>query len=183
MHTHQRQIDTGLYPTEHPFDIVLIVVLVSGTEEPTCVVSPPGDTCGLHAETRRDLTAERFPVVAHITAPQGRTVTLDARETATGEDHRFLACLHQTFIDSLVHQQRIDVTHQFARPAPIIHTPSDQVIILRLCGILPPGINTEGNQSLVEVLPIGSRRLWVEEVNPVGTGDIIVAGHHLPTHL
>ena len=141
MHSHQGQIDTRLNPAQHSFDIILIGVLVARTEETTCIIRPPGDTSGLHTQTSNDLTTEGLPVITHITAPHRRAIALDARETATGEDHRLLASLHQTLIDGLVHQQRIDVAHQLTCPFAIVHPTACQVVILRLCGILPPGVD------------------------------------------
>ena len=141
MHSHQWQIDTRLNPAQHPFDIILIGVLVARTEESASIIRPPGDTSGLHTQTSNDLTTEGLPVITHITAPHRRAIALDARETATGEDHRLLASLHQTLIDGLVYQQGIDIAHQFATPFAIVHPTAYQVVVLRLCRILPPGID------------------------------------------
>ena len=114
MYSHQGQIDASLYPTEHALDIVLVGVLIAGTEESACIVSPPGNACCLHAKACGDLPTEGLPVVAHIAAPHGRAVTLDARKAAAGEDHGLATCLQQSFVDGLVDEQRIDVAYLFA---------------------------------------------------------------------
>ena len=67
MDAHQGQIDRSLYPAQHPFDVVLIGILVLRTEETACVIRPPGDACCLHAEACHNLTTESLPVVADIT--------------------------------------------------------------------------------------------------------------------
>ena len=51
MHTHQRQIDRSFNPAQHTFDVCLILILVARTEETTCIVCPPRNTCSLHAQT------------------------------------------------------------------------------------------------------------------------------------
>ena len=140
MHTHQGQIDAGLYPTEHALDVVLVGVLIHGTEESACIIGPPGDACSLHAKTRCDLAAEGLPVVAYITTPHRRAVSLDTGESAAGEDDGLLASFFQTFIDSLVDKQGIDIAHLFTTPAAIVHTAACEIVVLRLCGILPPRI-------------------------------------------
>ena len=183
MHTHQRQVYACLYPAQHPFDILLIGILVAGTEESACVIRPPGDSCSLHAQSSHNLTAEGVPVVAHIAAPHRRAVALDARESAAGEDHRLLAGLYQPFVDRLVHQQRIYVPHLLARPAAVVHHAACEVVVLRLRSVLPPGVDARRHQPLVEVLPIGGGSVGIEEVYPVGAGDIVAVAPHLLAHL
>ena len=143
MHTHQGQIDAGLNPAQHPTDIVLVAVLIARAEETACIVGPPRHACGLHTEPRNDLSAEGFPVVAHVATPHRRAITLNARESATGENHGTTlgGILPQSLVDGLVDQQRIDVAHLFATPFPVVYPPTGQVVVLRLRGILPPGIN------------------------------------------
>ena len=183
MHTHQWQIDAGLYPTQHTLNIVLIVILVAGTEESTGIIRPPGHASSLYAQTCHYLTTEGLPVVTHITAPQSRAVTLDTGESAASEYHRFTTCLYQSFIHGLVDQQGIDVTHLFPTPPAILDATAHKVIILRLSSILPPGIYTQRQQTLAEVLPIRCGSLRIEEVYPVGTGDVVVVTYHLTSYL
>ena len=184
MHTHQRQIDRCLYPTQHTLDVCLILILVARTEETTCIVCPPRNTCCLHAQACCDLATESFPVIAYIARPHGRAITLNAGEAATGENHRTLLSiiLSQTLIHRLVHQQWIDVAEQFARIFAIHHTTSHQVIILRLCSILPPCIDAQWHQTLAEVAPIGIGCSRVEEVNPISARNIKTLTKQLLAH-
>ena len=108
---------------------------------------------------------------------------MDAGETAAGQYHRFLASLHQAFIHGFVHQQRIDITHLFPTPLAVIHTTTHQVIVLGLRSVLPPGINTQRQQPLAEVLPIRLCGLRIKEVYPVGAGDVIVVANHLTPYV
>ena len=124
MNSHQRQIDRSFYPSQHAFDIVLIGVLVTRTEESTSVVGPPRYTSSLDTQSCHNLTTESLPIVAHIATPQGRTIALNAWESATGENHRLTTSSYQSFINGLVNQQGIDITHLLTTPAPIVHTTS-----------------------------------------------------------
>ena len=144
MHTHERQEDGGLNPPEHPLDIVLVVVLVSRTEESSGIISPPGNTGCLHTQSCRDLSAESLPVVAYIARPHGRPVALDPRESATSENHGTSIGLivTQSLIDGLVDQQGIDVAEEFSRILAVPYPSPLQVVVLRFCRILPPGINS-----------------------------------------
>ena len=185
MYPHQGQVDGSLYPAQHPLDIVLAGILVARAEETASVIRPPRDTGSLHAQSCRQLPTERLPVVAHVTRPQGRAITLDARESATSQDHRTFhrLVMTQSLIDGLVDQQGIDITHQFPTPSPVIHPSSHQVVILRFRGVLPPGANTYRQQTLTEVTPVCLCRCRREEVYPVGTRDIMSLLHHLLSHL
>ena len=51
-----------------------------------------------------------------------------------------------------------------------------EVIVLGFGSILPPGIDTQRQQALFEVLPIGSGSLRIKKVNPISFRDIIVGG-------
>ena len=183
MHTHQRQVHTDLYPAQHALYIVLVGVLVAGTEESAGIVCPPGKSRCLHAEACHNLSAQGLPVVAHVAAPQGRAVALDARESAARQYHRFLACCHQSFIHRLVHQQGEHVSHLFASPLAVVHAASCQVVVLGLRGVLPPGVNAQGHQSLAEVLPVRGGCIGVEEVYPVGAGNVVAVLLQLASHL
>ena len=179
VHPHQRQIHARLYPAQHPFDIGAVGILVVGTEESASVVGPPGDAGSLHTQSGYDLTTEGVPVVTHVATPQGRAVALYAWESATCQDHRLTASSHQSFVHGLVHQQGIDISNLFATPSAVVHPSPCQVVVLWLCGVLPPGIDARRQQSLLETLPIGGSSLWVKEVYPVRLRDIIAVVLHL----
>ena len=183
MHAHQRQEHTRLNPAQHAFDVGGIVVLIARTEEAAGIVGPPRHTRCLHSQSGHNLPAESLPVVAHVATPQGGAIALYTREAAASKNHRLTTCSHQSFIDRLVHQQRIHVAHQFARPAASVHAPSSQVVVFRLRGILPPRIDAQRHEPLVEVPPIGRCSSGIEEVYPVGTRNIIVGRQHFATHL
>ena len=90
----------------------------------------------------------------------------------------------RTFKDGLVDQQGIDIAELFARILAAPHSPALQVVVLRLCGILPPSIDAIGLQQFFgEVLPVGSGGIGVEEVNPVGTGNVVASFLHRLSHL
>ena len=185
MDTHERQVNTRLYPSEHTLYVRLIGILVAGAEESSRIVCPPRQTCRLHTQSRRDLSAQRLPVIAHITRPHGRAIALDAGETTARENHRSGARLvmAQSLVYRFVDQQRIHISHMFSSPSSVVDTSSHEVIVLRLRGILPPSVNAQRQQPLREIAPIGLCRLVGEEVHPVGTVDVMAILRHEMSHL
>ena len=69
MYSHQRQIDTCLYPAHQTLYIGLVFVLIAWTEETTCVVCPPRKSRCLQSQTCHNLSAECLPIVADISTP------------------------------------------------------------------------------------------------------------------
>ena len=183
MYAHQRQIDRHFYPSQHPFNIILISILVARPEESSSIVCPPGDACCLHAQACDNLPAERFPVIAYIATPQSRTVALDAGESAARQYHGRLASSDKPLIDGFVDQQRIDVPYLLTAPLPFVYTASYEVVVFGLRSILPPGVNTQGHESLVELLPVGLGSIFVEEVYPVCSGNVVPFCFHHPSYL
>ena len=163
----------------------MIGVLVARTEETAGIEGPPRLSGSGHAQAGCDLTAERLPVVAHITAPHGRAIALNAREAAARENHGTLVgtCSAEAFVNGLVDQQRIDITHLLASPFTAVDATACQVVVLRLCSVLPPGIDARRHEAFVESFPVGGSGSRREEVNPVGAGDIMVGSSHLTAEL
>ena len=185
VHTHQGEIHAGLYPSQHPLYVVLVVVLVSGSEEPAGIIGPPGNAGSLQSQSCRDLSAEGLPVVAHVARPQCSTIALNARESAARQYHGPLLrlVLAQSLIHRLAHQQRVDVAHAVAVYLSVGHASASQVVVLRLRGILPPCVDAQWQQPLAEVLPVGLGGPGVEEVYPVRLWDVETLSLHLAPHL
>ena len=184
MNTHQGKIDRQLYPAQHAVDVSLVLILILRAEEAASVVGPPRHAGSLYSQSGSNLSAQCFPVVAHIATPYRSTIALNTRIGTTGQDERFLLTASlQPFINGLVDQQGEDVTHGIATPTACIDHAPCQVVVLRLRSILPPGIDAQWHQSLGKVFPVGSSGLTVEKVYPVGMRDIVVVGEHLFAHL
>ena len=58
-----------------------------------------------------------------------------------------------------------------------------KIVVLWLRGILPPCIDAQWHKPAVHLLPIGMGGLGIEEVHPVGAGNIVTTVGHLPSYL
>ena len=82
----------------------------------------------------------------------------------------------ETVIHRMVDDQRIDIAVQLAGDLVLADKPSCEVVIFRLCGVEPPGIDpVRYRKAVTETLYIVVGRFWIEEVDPVGPVDIVSA--------
>ena len=179
MDAHQGQVHAGLDPAEHALDVLLISILVARTEKTAGIEGPPGLTCRLHSQSRDDLAAQGLEVIAYVAAPGGGSIALDAGEGAAGQDHRATAGVvgAQTFVHGLVDHQRIAVADELAGQLAAHDAATQQVVVLWLCGILPPGINVIRTQQVgTEILPVEGGCGRIEEIDPVRAGDVVLMG-------
>jgi len=175
-----------LQPSEHRFVIAFVGVLrLPGPEKASGIVSPPRQSGDREVESGGDLRLQRSEIVAYVARPHGRVVPLNAREPASGEYHGAAVGpdVPTAFIYGFAHQEGVHVPELLARPPALPNHPVGEVVVLGLGGILPPSVDAIGfQQFLAEMTPVGLCRRGVEEVYPVGPGNVIALLLHLFAH-
>ena len=79
----------------------------------------------------------------------------------------------KALIDGADDMQRIDVAIPFARDLVRTDAAAFQVVVLRLGGVLPPGVDAGREQLLAEILPIEGSGVRLEEIHPFRAFDIV----------
>ena len=177
MDAHKRQEHCGLDPADQALLILLGSILVVRAEKTAGVEGPPGQTRSHLAEAACDLTLHRNEIIADVAGPGHYAVALDAGEGASRQDHRFVVRnVLQAGVHGAVHHQRINIAVELAGKGIVSNLAAGEVVVLGFRGVEPPSIYPVRDcEGITETLHIIVHSLWVEEVYPVRSVDIIPA--------